>query len=154
MRYGKCSKIQTIFFFCSQIKCRLSGLEVTYAWLNSKQGKPWSDCFFRSSLIRACTVCLWLFGRQIVIKILEHLSYILLGSKLEMFNKETIWEYLQSYNMSEVMLDWIHNSFHGNESKPTKWPVSHLGIIPPEFVDHLEFCPPYTKWKVRKAFAR
>ena len=33
---------------------------------NSKQGKPWSDCFFRSSLIWVCAVCLCLFGRKLV----------------------------------------------------------------------------------------
>ena len=63
-----------------------------------------------------------------------------------------MWEYLQSYNMSEVMIDWIHNSFQPQETR--KWPVSHLGVIPTEFVDQLDLCPSYTKWKVLKAFAR
>ena len=26
-------------------------------WWNGKQRRPWSDCFFRSSLILVCTVC-------------------------------------------------------------------------------------------------
>ena len=40
---------------------------------NIKQGRPWSDCFFRSSLIWVCTVCLGCFGRQLLFGILEHL---------------------------------------------------------------------------------
>ena len=44
--------------------------------INSKQGRPWSDCFLRSSLIWVCTVCLGLFGRQLAFEILEHLLYI------------------------------------------------------------------------------
>ena len=32
---------------------------------NSKYGRPWSDYFFRSSLMRVCPVCLGLFGRQL-----------------------------------------------------------------------------------------
>ena len=43
---------------------------------NRRKRRPWSDCFLRSSLIWVCTVCLGLFGRQLVFKILEHLLYI------------------------------------------------------------------------------
>ena len=35
----------------------------------------------RSSLIWVCAVCLGLFGRQLVFKILEHLPYLLLEFK-------------------------------------------------------------------------
>ena len=57
--------------------------------------------------------------------------------------------------MADVMIDWIHNSFHGNQKQQvTKWPTSHLGAILVEFVDQLDLCPSYTKWKVLKAFAR
>ena len=41
----------------------------------SKQGRPWSDCFWRSSLILVCTVCQGHFGRQQVFKFLDHLPY-------------------------------------------------------------------------------
>ena len=82
-------KFQTFFIFCSQIKsCVFSGWKPQNtcqnskqgrpwnAYQNSKQGRPWSDCFFisrRSSLIWVCTVCLALFGWQLVFPILEHL---------------------------------------------------------------------------------
>ena len=77
------------------------------------------------------------------------------GSDLGAYSKETIWEYLQSYNMADVMIDWIHSSYHSNQKQQaTRWPTSHLGAIPVEFVDQLDACPSYTKWKVLKAFAR
>ena len=31
---------------------------------NSKQRRPWSDCFLRSSPIWVCTICLGIFGKQ------------------------------------------------------------------------------------------
>ena len=34
------------------------------AYQKSKQESPWSDFFFRSSLILVCIVCLGLFDRQ------------------------------------------------------------------------------------------
>ena len=40
----------------------------------SKQGRPWSDCFFSS-------VCLEMFDRQLVFGILEHLPYCLVTEK-------------------------------------------------------------------------
>ena len=36
------------------------------------QGRPWSDFFFKSSLLWVSDVCLCLFGRQLVFEILEH----------------------------------------------------------------------------------
>ena len=44
---------------------------------NGKQGRLWSDCFFRSSLIWVYTVCPALFNRRLVFEISDHLSYIL-----------------------------------------------------------------------------
>ena len=44
-------KFLTLFSFCSQIKYWFSRLGFTNACQNNKQGRPWSDCFFRSSLI-------------------------------------------------------------------------------------------------------
>ena len=68
-------KFWTLFSVYSQIECGYQGWSSQYAWHNSKQGRPWSDCFWRSSLIWVCPVCLSLFGRQlhVVFKILEHL---------------------------------------------------------------------------------
>ena len=43
---------------------------------NSKQGQPWSDCFWTSSLIWVCSVCLDLFGRQLRFGNLEHLPWM------------------------------------------------------------------------------
>ena len=51
-RCGKCSK--TLFLK----KCGFQGWNSQNACQNSKQGWPWSDCFFRSSLIWVCTVFL------------------------------------------------------------------------------------------------
>ena len=67
-------QFQTLFSFFSLIICWLSGLELTKG-KNIKQGRPWSDCFFRSSLIWVCTVCLGLFCKQMVFAILEPLLY-------------------------------------------------------------------------------
>ena len=59
-------KFWTLFAFCSQKKNDgRQGLNSQIAGLNNKQGSPWSDCFFRSSLIWVCTVCLGLFAKQI-----------------------------------------------------------------------------------------
>ena len=41
-------KFQTIFSLCSQIKC--VGYQGWNTQQNSKQTRPWSDCFFRGSL--------------------------------------------------------------------------------------------------------
>ena len=64
--YGKCCEISNTFLFCSQIKCWFLGLEFTNTCQNTKQGRPWSDCFFTSSLIWVCPVCLGIFGKQLV----------------------------------------------------------------------------------------
>ena len=64
-------KFLTLFSFCSQLKC----WNYQNACQNSKQGRPWSDCFFRSSLIWICAVCLGVFDRVLVYKILEHFLY-------------------------------------------------------------------------------
>ena len=47
-------KFRTLFNFCSQTKCWYS----QNACQDSKQGRTRSACFFRSSLIWVCTVCL------------------------------------------------------------------------------------------------
>ena len=54
------------------------------ACLNSKQGRPWSDCFFRSSLIWIWAVCLGIFWKPLVFGISEHLPYLLILSRLEL----------------------------------------------------------------------
>ena len=59
-------KFRALFSFCSQTKCWFSALGLQY----SKQGRPGSD-----SLIWVCTVCLGIFGRQLVYETLEHLLY-------------------------------------------------------------------------------
>ena len=48
-----------LFSFCFIIKCWLSGLEITKCL---SQGRPWSDCFLRSSLIWVCAVYAFLAG--------------------------------------------------------------------------------------------
>ena len=56
--------------------------------INSKQGRPWSDCFLRSSLIWASTVCLGLSWKQLSFEILEHLLYILERNRMLAKNAE------------------------------------------------------------------
>ena len=81
--------IDTYQEFVAKIRCTRENLKLVNLWKelqarrlsyitcqNRKQRRPWSDCFLRSSLIWVCTVCLGLFGRQLVFKILEHLMYI------------------------------------------------------------------------------
>ena len=58
---------------CGGYNKMLSRLEFTNVCQNSKQGRPSSYCFFRSSLIWVCSVCLGLSDLQLVFKILEHL---------------------------------------------------------------------------------
>ena len=67
--YGKCSKIMNTFLFLFSNKL----LVIRTGSQNSKQGRPWSDCFFRSSLIWVCTVVLCIFDRQVfeILEILE-----------------------------------------------------------------------------------
>ena len=59
MCYGKCSITSNTFLFLLTNKMLVSELELSC--LKSKQGKPRSDYFFRSSLICVCTVCLDFF---------------------------------------------------------------------------------------------
>ena len=63
---------QTLFWFWSQKNVGCQSCNSQNACRNSKQGRPWSDCFFRHSLIWVCPVCLGLFAKQLVVKVLEH----------------------------------------------------------------------------------
>ena len=45
---------------------------------NSKQGRSWSDCFKEAVWSQVCTVCMCLFGRQVVFKVLEYLLQVCL----------------------------------------------------------------------------
>ena len=51
-------KYSTIFLILISNKCWYQGWNSQNTYLNSKQGRPWSDCFWRSSLIWVCLVCL------------------------------------------------------------------------------------------------
>ena len=74
--YGKSSKISNTFLFLFSTKIvGYHGWNSQNTCQHCKQGRSWSDCFFRSSLIWVCTVCPGIFGRQLVYKILEHLPY-------------------------------------------------------------------------------
>ena len=67
-------KFRTLFTFASQNNVGYHDWNSQNACQNSKQGRPWSDCFFRSSLIWVCAVCLLgIFGRKLVFKILEYI---------------------------------------------------------------------------------
>ena len=65
--YGKFLKFWTLFLFLFANKM----LVFRAVGQNSKQRRPWSDCFWWSSLIWVCAASLGLFGRQLVFKILE-----------------------------------------------------------------------------------
>ena len=67
--------VNFVKMFTTSLSHWFSGQEFTKCLSNNKQGKPWSDCFFRSSLIRICTVCLGLFCRELEFEILENLPY-------------------------------------------------------------------------------
>ena len=58
--YGKCSKILNTFLFLFLNKTLVYWTEwnLQNACQKNKQGRPWSDCFFRSSLIWVCAVYL------------------------------------------------------------------------------------------------
>ena len=75
--YGKCSKISKTFLVPSSNKTLVirAGIhKMANAGQNSKQGRPRSDCFFISSIIWVCTVCLGIFGRQLVFEIIRTFS--------------------------------------------------------------------------------
>ena len=60
--YRKCSKILNFSLSVFKENMGYQGWSSQKDCQNSKQGRPWSDCFFRSSLIWVCAVCLGLFG--------------------------------------------------------------------------------------------
>ena len=105
MSMVKVLKCRTLFSFCSQIECWFSRLQFTNACQNSKQGIPWSDCFWWSSLIWVCHCLSRLFGRQLVFKIFRTFTvrvfdefnhlFIYLFSLVRFFTslKKTSWFY-------------------------------------------------------------
>ena len=66
------------FSSCSYMECCFKAWYSWNACQNSKQGRPRSDWFIRSSLIWVCAVCIGPFDRQLVFKILGHIPYILI----------------------------------------------------------------------------
>ena len=75
--YSKCSNVLNTFFllFSNKMLVVRAGIHKMLV-RTSKQGRPWSDCFFRSSLIWVCTDCLGIFGRQLVSNFLQNLLYL------------------------------------------------------------------------------
>ena len=71
----KCSKISHFSFSLLKLSVSNQHQNLQNACQNSKQSRPGSDCFFRSSLTWFYPVCLSLFGRQPLFKILEHLLF-------------------------------------------------------------------------------
>ena len=66
-RYGKYPKISNTFLYLFfKYNVAFQGWNSQNDGQNSKQGRHRSDCFF-------CTVCLGLYGGQLVFEILEHL---------------------------------------------------------------------------------
>ena len=77
--YGNCSKFLSFEHFSFSVlswNIGYQGWNSENTHQNSKQGRPWSDCFCGSSLIWVYTVCRDLFDRQLVFEILEHLPVI------------------------------------------------------------------------------
>ena len=56
--YCKFSKIYNISLFVLRLHVGYQGWNSSSACQNSKQGRPWSDCYIISSLIWVFTVCL------------------------------------------------------------------------------------------------
>ena len=75
--HGTCLKILKTYliFFSNKMLVIRAGTKKNIGQ-KSKQGRPRSDCLFRSSLFWVCPVYLAYFGRQLLIKILGHLLYI------------------------------------------------------------------------------
>ena len=65
--YGKCSKISNTFLFLF-----LNKMLVLRAGIHKNCLSEWQT---GKTVIAVCTVCLSLFGRQLVFKILNHLPY-------------------------------------------------------------------------------
>ena len=70
-QYGKCSKILNTFLFLFSNKMLVfrAGFQKMLARIANREDPE----FLRSSLIWVCSICLDLFGRQLLFKILEHL---------------------------------------------------------------------------------
>ena len=66
-------KFRTFYLFQFSNKKLVFRAGIHKMLVRIKQGRPWLDCFFRSSLIWVCTVSLICFGRQLLFEILEHL---------------------------------------------------------------------------------
>ena len=110
--YGKWSKsLNTFSLFSNKMSVIRAGIHKN-TLQNSKQRRPWSDCFFRSSLIWVCTFCLGVFDRQLVLEILEHLpNYsIIIGRVKEFLSKTTPQKALS--NFSPVNNFIIHTILH------------------------------------------
>ena len=67
-------KLPTFFYFCSQIKCCLTGRARIHKMLVRIANREDPDQT-ASSLIWVCTVCLGLFDEQLVFEILDPLQY-------------------------------------------------------------------------------
>ena len=84
-RCSKCFKISNTFSLSVlRLKFGCQNLNSQNACQNSKQGRPWSHCFFRSSVcflrnsvIWVCPLCLSFMDRHLVFEILEYLPYLL-----------------------------------------------------------------------------
>ena len=71
--YGKCFISNTFLTVFSNKILVTSGIK---AGIHKMYVRIGSDCSFRSCLIWVCTVCLDLFGKQLVFKIVEHFPYL------------------------------------------------------------------------------
>ena len=75
----KCSKISNIFYILFSYKMLIfrAGICKMLVRIANREDLV-SDCFWRSRMIWVLAVCLGLFSRQLVFKILEHLPYVYL----------------------------------------------------------------------------
>ena len=74
LRMAKCSKISKtfLFLFLKEMLVIKAGIHKTHVKTGNREDL---QTFFRSSLIRVCTVCLDIFCSKLVFEILEHLPY-------------------------------------------------------------------------------
>ena len=89
VHYSKCSNILNtfLFLFSDNMLVIKAGAHKTLVRITKKKGRPWSDCFWRSSLIWVWTACTYIFVRQVVFEILKLLLYIMFLKKSELMYK-------------------------------------------------------------------
>ena len=118
--YDTCSKISYTFHFLFSNK----GWNSQNACQKREPGRPWSDCFFRNSLIWVCPVCLGLWSRQLLVETLEHLPYVWLSLMKRLISKTPCYDFFVKYKCIKIHFSAKHTMLY-IYAKKKKVQISH-----------------------------